>query len=434
MSKKSINLFGARSEKVYKSFLKNILFATTVALFFLGMSEKALAAQCWCELECSAPSGINFSKNDNFSGFIQGGLNSQNNCRDKCNAWADLFIEDWADDYTVCGKLSCNGQSHVGASDKRRTFTKTTTRVCESGPPPPGPQHSQYPAKLVCGVSDQGSPTLVERGQYKTTVNIHNPHDTPVFFRRKVALAGPAQDGVVSAFEYGTIGPDGSQYFHCGYMRQITNVGASILLDGFFVIEADDPLDVTAYYSGRAIQGGLQSLDVETVAERSLPGPMCTAIEDLVGVNGVTIHENTFGNNNDTHNFGIDDPVLTTMMGNLNTGTPDIQGQTGATLNENYDIYFSNRDGIQNNHGSCITVLGQYNKPNGNTGFNIARIQLETNGGPIVFDQIGSFTAGGNGVAASVTNAIDGLTNTTTQLVNSAAPNHTARLTLCTCQ
>jgi hypothetical protein len=126
----------------------------------------------------------------------------------------------------------------------------------------------QYAAKLVCGVSKEFVP--VANGHYATTINIHNP-GKEAKFRYKLAVADPAKDGKIHPFRDGQIGPDGAQYFDCRVIRGIFNVGGSALLDGFFVIESEAPLDVVAVYTTNDFDGkGVPAIDVERVFERKI--------------------------------------------------------------------------------------------------------------------------------------------------------------------
>ena len=419
-----------------------------VILAFLPTTNAAKAAEdvkthCWCSVQCSVPDGKPLEMSKRWDRRPNGKkwrapftTKKWNECRDNCSEYVlDLHLQEIANERKTCGKVECASKYRIGAKDERQGPTRSVQVACETQL---GPTYPQYPAKIVCGWDkSDGQNGLVEPGRYKTVVNIHNPQNARVRYRRKVAVAQLAQDGPISQFVSGTIGPDGSQYFNCAHIR--TLIGTTGLIDGFFVLEAEQPLDVSAYYSSREAIGGVKSIDVERVAERSIHGNFCRPITNIPNATGITVFENTGGA---TPNFfPMNDPRLTTVIPTLNIQTNDIAGQTAAApVPELYDVYLSDESGNQNNNGSCITINGQYNSPplaGGplGVGFNISRVEVNIpNGTTIVFNQIGSFAPGGGFVNGSEQLAIDGNTATATRLVNAPQPNHTARLTLCACQ
>jgi len=138
----------------------------------------------------------------------------------------------------------------------------------------------EYAAKIVCGKAP--NQTLVERGFYSVAVNVHNPSAKPTnFFRCKVALAEVAQDGRISPFGCKQIDPDRVQVFNCRFFLTLfPPPSPGPFIDGFFVIQSDTKLDVTAYYTSVGITGptGAEvpskiyspSIAVERIAERVL--------------------------------------------------------------------------------------------------------------------------------------------------------------------
>ncbi|MEA2942123.1 MAG: hypothetical protein QOD09_2652 [Bradyrhizobium sp.] len=125
----------------------------------------------------------------------------------------------------------------------------------------------QYATKVVCGLSkDSGR---LAHGIYETLVNIHSPNKEAMPFRYKLALAAEMTDGTISPFRDGKIGPDGAQFFGCADLHKIFGVPATTFIDGFFVIESKQPLDVVAVYTTNDLDGkGVPAIEVERTFER----------------------------------------------------------------------------------------------------------------------------------------------------------------------
>jgi hypothetical protein len=127
----------------------------------------------------------------------------------------------------------------------------------------------QYAAKFICGTSEKFTP--VANGQYTTVVNIHNPGRAKQNFKYKFAEARPGKDGKIFDFADDTIGPDGAQYFDCQLIRKKYGIPGPAILDGFFVIESGEPLDVIAVYTTNDFDGkNVPAIDVERVFERKI--------------------------------------------------------------------------------------------------------------------------------------------------------------------
>jgi hypothetical protein len=128
----------------------------------------------------------------------------------------------------------------------------------------------QYATKVVCGINKE--PGKFAHGIYETVVNIHSPNKETMPFRYKLALAGEMQDGKISPFRDGKIGPDGAQFFGCADLHKIFEIPGSTLIDGFFVIESKGPLDVVAVYTTNDLGGnGAPAIEVERTFERVIP-------------------------------------------------------------------------------------------------------------------------------------------------------------------
>lgn len=127
----------------------------------------------------------------------------------------------------------------------------------------------QYAAKIVCGLNKTTG--MLAHGSYETVVNIHNPYVEQQTFKYKVALAGEGKDGKISAFTSDKIGVDGAQFFSCNDFHKITGMAATVVIDGFFVIESPQPLDVIAVYTTNDANGaGVPAIEVERVFERTI--------------------------------------------------------------------------------------------------------------------------------------------------------------------
>jgi hypothetical protein len=131
----------------------------------------------------------------------------------------------------------------------------------------------QYAAKFVCGTTTQS--TLVQPGQYRTTVNIHNPGTQGVLIRYKTAVAAVGQSGKVSGFNFTDIGPDAVMNFDCGTILKLLNFNLTTLNEGFFVIESAAQLDVTAVYTAGPNATQVASVDVEAIAKRDIRARQC---------------------------------------------------------------------------------------------------------------------------------------------------------------
>jgi hypothetical protein len=129
----------------------------------------------------------------------------------------------------------------------------------------------QYATKVICGLNKE--PGRLARGIYETVINIHNPNEKESMpFRYKLAMAATKEDGKISQFREGKIGPDGAQFFGCADLHNIFDTPNGIVIDGFFVIECKGPLDVVAVYTTNDLDGkGVPAIEVERTFERVIP-------------------------------------------------------------------------------------------------------------------------------------------------------------------
>lgn len=232
--------------------------------------EAANAASCLCHVQCPIPtdgtydtgnvsvaSGIN-----SFLGFFTGAqwIQCDNDCTNYVNNSLDVAaIGSMAQQHNYCGPVSCTSKHHLGRRPDRTGASRIVNVPCAETSGETGP--SQYAVKFVCGTSPVDVP--VERGTYSTMVNVHNPHNEDVPFRWKAAFAIGQIDGPITGFTNTLIGADAAQRFDCSLVPTL-----SILTDGFFVIQAAEPLDVTAYYTGG--QPAVTALHVDTVTRRAI--------------------------------------------------------------------------------------------------------------------------------------------------------------------
>jgi hypothetical protein len=126
----------------------------------------------------------------------------------------------------------------------------------------------QYAAKLICTANIPGTSqttTSVLPGAYQTAVNIHNPNDQTVRWRRKITQPGLG----ISKFIKDQLKPDEAARVDCGQIQR--DFGPFIHgIEGFLVIEGTQTLDVTAVYTAGKNGGEVESIAVEHVWERKI--------------------------------------------------------------------------------------------------------------------------------------------------------------------
>ena len=125
----------------------------------------------------------------------------------------------------------------------------------------------QYAVKFVCGKS---AGNVVALGQYFTAINVHNPTDQTISFRKKFAIALPHQrPGPVSQSLDGHLRPNQALEIDCPDIVEFSPMRAEFL-KGFAVIESDAELDVVAVYTAAGATGQVETLDIERVSPRRL--------------------------------------------------------------------------------------------------------------------------------------------------------------------
>ena len=136
----------------------------------------------------------------------------------------------------------------------------------------------EYAVKIVCGIQKDPENTRLTRGFYATAVNIRNPHNIRVKFRKSLALTYPPgfqQPGKVIPIAIDELGPREALATDCIDIEEriFPNGLPNPYVKGFVVIESPRSLDVTAVYSSASLDGNggvadQSSLDIEQVRER----------------------------------------------------------------------------------------------------------------------------------------------------------------------
>jgi hypothetical protein len=109
-------------------------------------------------------------------------------------------------------------------------------------------------------------------GEYRTTVNVHNPQRHEVSFLKKAVIANSEETqerGIISDYREDVLRPDDALAIDCttiiSLLAQQPSVG-----NGFVVIESKEPLDVVAVYTQITEAGA--SVDVECIQPKQISG------------------------------------------------------------------------------------------------------------------------------------------------------------------
>jgi hypothetical protein len=122
----------------------------------------------------------------------------------------------------------------------------------------------QYAVKFVCG---QGDGKILAKGAYLTAINVHNPTDTLLIFKKKVVVALPSEKpGPVSKVFEAKLDADRALEIDCQDIAR--HLGPEVkFFKGFVIIESTVMLDVVAVYTVSDPKGEVvQAMDVEYVA------------------------------------------------------------------------------------------------------------------------------------------------------------------------
>ena len=134
----------------------------------------------------------------------------------------------------------------------------------------------EYAVKVVCGKSDG---RVVAPGNYWTAVNVHNPTNRSIKFRKKVAQALPNErPGPVSQFFGAKLGPD--EALEIDREDIFRHAGVDDFLKGFVIIRSDVELDVIAVYTAAGGDELVETIHTERVSPRRIE----VGLPDLVPV------------------------------------------------------------------------------------------------------------------------------------------------------
>jgi hypothetical protein len=178
-------------------------------------------------------------------------------------------------DETVTGAASFGYGDYLGLSGYGGTFFPSWTDRRSGGPEEiwtaaivlarKAPAPYQYAAKVLCGKPGAGE---LAPGIYYTAINVHNPSEHGVRFRKKVALAGRGEKpGPVSRFFDAKLGPDEALEIDCPDIRKHAGVKERFL-KGFVVLESESELDVVGVYTAAGEHGQVETLEIERVPAR----------------------------------------------------------------------------------------------------------------------------------------------------------------------
>ncbi len=158
--------------------------------------------------------------------------------------------------------------------------TKEQEEKAKDEPVRVGEGRYEYSVKFVCGKPQ--TPVLAS-GEYFTAINVHNPNDQPIEFKKKIAVALPKQTaGPVSRFFHAKLKSDQALEIDCpdiverapklkdfpeGFREDILKG----FLKGFVVIRSHLELDVVAVYTTAEWQ--VETMHTERVPYRFVGKP-----------------------------------------------------------------------------------------------------------------------------------------------------------------
>lgn len=139
--------------------------------------------------------------------------------------------------------------------------------MAKSAKPTRNPYKFQYAVKFICTSNIPGTSQTsdaVVPGSYQTAVNIHNPQNTAIKLRKKIA----SPVGISKYFD-GALKPDEVERVVCA---QLGNFGIRLIhgFEGFLVIDSSHSIDVVAVYTAEGNNQGVTTMDVEQIRERKL--------------------------------------------------------------------------------------------------------------------------------------------------------------------
>ena len=137
---------------------------------------------------------------------------------------------------------------------------------------------SEYAVKFICGTQTTKNVAVVAPGVYFTAINVHNPSKEGVKFKKKVAIALPAEKGgPISTLVDAALNSDQAFEIDCPDILKIVGpeilkgLGSPTFLKGFVVIQSASELDVVAVYTTATSAGGsVNTLAIQRVPARKL--------------------------------------------------------------------------------------------------------------------------------------------------------------------
>lgn len=133
----------------------------------------------------------------------------------------------------------------------------------------------EYAVKFICGKPDF---PVVAPGQYFTAINVHNPIDETVSFRKKIAVALPGEKaGPISKFFEARLKHDQALEIDCPDIMKHAEARTEFL-KGFVVIQSKFELDVVAVYT--TAEWHVESIHTERVAHRIISEPPPVKVPD----------------------------------------------------------------------------------------------------------------------------------------------------------
>ena len=128
----------------------------------------------------------------------------------------------------------------------------------------------EYAVKFICGRSEG---EVLAPGVYYTAINIHNPTNTAISFRKKFAVALPSEKpGPKTDFFDTRLDKDEALEIDCpDIVRHLGDAaGQGRFFKGFAVIQSKVELDVVAVYTAAGATGQVETLHTERVPARQI--------------------------------------------------------------------------------------------------------------------------------------------------------------------
>lgn len=136
----------------------------------------------------------------------------------------------------------------------------------------------EYAVKIVCGTPETKA---LAPGMYFTAINVHNPGNDSVVFRKKFATTLPEErPGPISPFSWNALRPDQALEIDCNDIFHHAHLVR--WAKGFAVIQSPQPLDIVAVYTALGAEKQVEVLALERVPLRRMGGGGGGGCPDLV--------------------------------------------------------------------------------------------------------------------------------------------------------